>query len=179
MASFPSAFEILVLVIIDTSLSSCYCDNQGSLFISFSSSNDEIVCIQTWVCLIKFQWPFFVPCCSEHYTPFPLWRSFWGRELPLFSSSRSFPYSPLKIAWQHRRRMGITQRLETTAALTAASSLCGLGAEQLTSGWIDSFESVTLPFPGLPSGTHDNDWGKWPGTTKETDGKGWGNPQLK
>lgn len=39
--------------------------------------------------------------------------------------------------------------------------------------------SVTLPFLCLSSGTGDNEWQKWPGTTKETDWKGWGNPQLK
>lgn len=143
---------VLALVIRDPSLSSCSRDKQGYLCISVSSAANESMCIQTWAYRIRV-WMFSVTCRSEPNTLLSLFEdASQGENAPcLLLSHRSFPYSPLKTAWQHREWTGITQRSETIAAPPAASSPRGLGAEQLTSGWVDSFEfhHSLLPLPSL------------------------------
>lgn len=154
-----------------------------SLCVSISSGVDEIVCIQTRVCLIRV-WLFSVTCSSEHKYPFPLWRSFTGREFPLsfFHPTDHFHIAHSRLPGSMGKWMGITQRIETTEEKQhwlqpppcVYWELSSLQVAELT-----HLNLITLRFFCRPSGTGDNEWQNWPGTTKESDWKGWGNPQVK
>lgn len=174
-ALLASASVVLALVIRDPSLSSCSCDKQGYLCISVSSGANETVRIQIWVYRIR-DWLSSVTCRSEPNIPLLLWRCFTGRELPLSS------FIPQIISIQPTQDCLAAQGTDRNNTEKWNRSLLppprvDWELSSLQVAGLIHLNFITRCFLCLPSGTCANEWQKWPGTTKVTDWKGWGNPQ--